>query len=110
MYQDALYFWWTIITHYVTILIHFLSYFIRFARRGECRQLEFWARKGENIRDIFCTTPKVLKFPGSQFWNILEILGEESTRGAPPTSHEGAGRAPCLVGHLAGPQRPSSAI
>ena len=28
---------------------------------GECRQLEYWAGKGANIRDLFCTTPKVLK-------------------------------------------------
>ena len=34
---------------------------------GECRQLEFWAGKGANIRDLFCTTPKVLKLHGRQF-------------------------------------------
>ena len=28
------------------------------------------------------------------FLNILKILGKESTRGGPPTSHEGGGRAP----------------
>ena len=32
---------------------------------GECRQLEFWAGKEANIRDLFCTTPKV--------WNFKEI-------------------------------------
>ena len=48
---------------------------------GECRQLEFWARKGANIRDLFCTTLKVLKLHESQFWNIFKMLGEESTRG-----------------------------
>ena len=37
---------------------------------GECRQLEFWAGKGANIRDLFCTTPKVLKLHENQFWNI----------------------------------------
>ena len=31
---------------------------------GECRQLEFWAGKGANIRDLFCATPKVLKLHG----------------------------------------------
>ena len=31
---------------------------------GECRQLEFWAGKGANIRDLFCTAPKVLKLHG----------------------------------------------
>ena len=36
---------------------------------GECRQLEFWAGKGANIRDLFCTTPKVLKLHRSYFWN-----------------------------------------
>ena len=34
---------------------------------GECRQLEFWAAKGANIRDLFCTTP-ILKLHGSYFW------------------------------------------
>ena len=62
--------------------------------KGECRQLEFWAGKGANIRDLFCTTPKFLKLHESQFWNILKMLGEESTRGGPPTVHEGGGRAP----------------
>ena len=38
-------------------------------KEGECRQLEFWAGKGANIRDLFCTTPKVLKLHGSYFWN-----------------------------------------
>ena len=51
------------------------------------------AGKGASIRDLFCTTPKVLKLHESQFWNILKILGEESTRGGPPTVHEGGGRA-----------------
>ena len=37
---------------------------------GECRQLEFWAGKGANIRDLFCTSPKVLKLHGSYFQNI----------------------------------------
>ena len=31
---------------------------------GECRQLEFWDRKGANIGDLFCATPKVLKLHG----------------------------------------------
>ena len=60
---------------------------------GECRQLEFGAGKGANIRDLFRTTPKVMKLHESQFWNILKILGEESTKGGPPTVHEGGGRA-----------------
>ena len=34
-------------------------------KEGECWQLEFWAEKGENIRDLFCTTPKVLKLHGT---------------------------------------------
>ena len=32
---------------------------------GECRQLEFWAGKGANIRDLFCATPEVLKLHGT---------------------------------------------
>ena len=85
-------------------------------KEGECRQLEFWAGKGANIRDLFCTTPKVLKLHESQFWNIFKILGEESTREGPHPVHEGGGapytpgRAPCLVGPLAGLRCPSLAI
>ena len=56
---------------------------------GECRQLEFWAGKGANIRDLFCTTPKVLKLHESQFWNILKILGEESTSRGHPAAMRG---------------------
>ena len=73
---------------------------------GECRQLEFWAGKGANIRDLFCTTPKVLKLHKSQFWNILKILGEESTRGGPPTIHQGGGRAPLPHGPPGSPPMP----
>ena len=36
-------------------------------KEGECRQLGFWAGKGANIRDLFCTTPKVLKLHGRRF-------------------------------------------
>ena len=39
-------------------------------KEGECRQLGFWAGKGENIRDLFCTAPKVLKLHGRRFQNI----------------------------------------
>ena len=39
-------------------------------KEGECQQLEFWAGKGANIRDLFCTTPKVLKLHGRCFPNI----------------------------------------
>ena len=37
-------------------------------KEEECRQLEYWAGKGANIRDLFCTTPKVLKLHESCFW------------------------------------------
>ena len=36
-------------------------------KEGECRQLGFWAGKGANIRDLFCTAPKVIKLHGSHF-------------------------------------------
>ena len=39
-------------------------------KEGECRQLEFWAGKGANIRDLFYTAPKVLKLHRSYFQNI----------------------------------------
>ena len=41
-----------------------------------------------------------LKLHGTYFWKILKILAKESRPGGPPPSHEGGGRAPCLVGPL----------
>ena len=37
---------------------------------GECRQSGFWAGKGANIRDLFCTTPKVSNLHRIHFQNI----------------------------------------
>ena len=81
---------------YYGLLLHIMSqYLCLFSlilqglhEEGECRQLEFCAGKGADIRDLFCTTKKVLKLQESQFWNTLKILGEGSTRGGPPTIHE----------------------
>ena len=58
---------WAVVTHYVTILMPILSYVQGLHEEGDCRQLEFWAGKGANIRDLFCTTPQVLKLHESQF-------------------------------------------
>ena len=70
-----------------------LLFYKVYTKRENAGKLEFWAGKGANIRDLFCTTPEVPKLHESRFWNILKILGEESTRGGPPTVHEGGGRA-----------------
>ena len=74
---------------------------------GECRQQEFWAGKGANIRDLFCTTPKVLKLHKSQFWNIYKKYWAKkapegghpsSTRvGARPSTHGPPGRPPVPI-------------
>ena len=63
--------------HY-RLLLHIMSqYLCLFSlilqglhEEGECRQLGFWAGKGANIRDLFCTAPKVLKLHGSYLQNI----------------------------------------
>ena len=59
---------WAVITRYVTILMPIL-FLQGLHEEGECRQLEFWVGKGANIRDLLCTTPKVLKLHESHFWN-----------------------------------------
>ena len=56
---------WAVITHYVTILMPFLSYFTRFTWRGRMPAAGILAGKGANIRDLFCATPKVLKLHGT---------------------------------------------
>ena len=40
--------------------------------------VEFWVGKGANIRDLFCTTPKVLKLHGGTFWNIYIKYGRKN--------------------------------
>ena len=62
---------------YYGLLLHIMSqYLCLFSlilqglhKEGECWQLGFWARKGANIRDLFCTAPKVLKLHESHFGN-----------------------------------------
>ena len=83
----------TSILHHDFISIFIALWAVITHEEGECRQLEFRAGKGANIRDLFCTTPKVLKLHGACFWNIYKILGEKRTRGGPPASHKGGGRA-----------------
>ena len=59
------------LSHY-GLLFHFISQYLSLFslilqglhKEGECRQLEFSAGKGANIRDLFCATPKVLKLHG----------------------------------------------
>ena len=57
------------------IMSHYLCLFSLILQglheEGECRQLEFWAGKGANIRDLFCTAPKVLKLHKSYFWKLI---------------------------------------
>ena len=84
------------------LLLHIMSQYLclfslilqSLHKEGECRQLEFWAGKGANIRDLFCTTLKVLKLHGGTLWNINKILEKELTRGGPHPGHEGGGVPP----------------
>ena len=63
---------------YYGLLLHIMTqYLCQFSlilqglhKEGECLQLGFWAGKGANIRDLFCTAPKVLKLHGRRFQNI----------------------------------------
>ena len=71
------------------LLLHIMSQYLclfslilqGFHKEGECRQLGFWAGKGANIRDLFCTTPKVLKLHERQFGNILKKWAKEAPEG-----------------------------
>ena len=60
---------WTIISHYGTILMPFLSYFTRFTWRGRMPAAGILAGKGANIGNLFCTAPKDLKLHESHFIN-----------------------------------------
>ena len=54
--------------HFMSQYLWLFSLILQGLHEGECRQLEFWAGKGANIRDLFCTTPKVPKLHESYFW------------------------------------------
>ena len=83
---------------------------------GEFRQLEFWTGKGANIRDLFCTTPKVLKLHGAFFGIYKKYWAKKVPEGGhqPATRWRARptplGAPPDLVGSLAGLRCPSSAI
>ena len=72
--------------------------------------------KEQILETYLAQLQKSWNFMENSFGKYKKILGEESTRGGPPAIHKGGGRAlpprcaPCLVGHLAGPRCPSSAI
>ena len=78
--------------HYGLLLHIMLQYLCLFSlilqglhKEGECRQLRFWAGKGANIRDIFCTAPKVLKTPRKTFSKYIKNTESKNfTRGATP--------------------------
>ena len=73
-------------------------------------------RKRTDMRDLFCTTLKVLKIYRELFWNIQKLLGEEIPEGDQRGGPKPGGApyplgAPLgLVSRLAGLQCPSSAI
>ena len=58
---------WAVIIRYVTLIMPILSYFTRFTRRGRMSAARILGWKGANIRDLFCTTPKVLKLHGTPY-------------------------------------------
>ncbi len=64
------------------------SYFTSSQEEGECRQLEFWTGKGANIRDLFCTTPKVLKLQE----NVFGIYKKYWAKKVPEGGHQPATR------------------
>ena len=72
---------------------------------GECRQLEFWAGKGSNIRDLFCTTPKVLKLQGASFRMYKKYWAKEVPEGGHPPSTR-VGGAPYPPRHAPLPRGP----
>ena len=102
--------------HYV-LLLHIISqYLCLFSliseglhEEGECRQLEFWTGKGANIRDLFCTTPKVLK-PYKKYLAKKEPEGATSQPQGWRVRPTPLGAPPDLVGPLAGLRCPSLAI
>ena len=72
-----------------------LSYLQGLHEEGECRQLEFWAGKGSNIRDLFCTTPKILNLHGSKFHKIQKYWVKEVPEGGhTPSTRVGARPTP----------------
>ena len=61
---------WTVISHYGTILMPFLSYFTRFTWRGRMPAAGILDLKKQRQSYLFCTSPNELKIYGELFWNI----------------------------------------
>ena len=59
----------------------------------ECRQLEFWAGKGANIRDMYYTSRKVLKLHGNYFSEYIKNIGRKKYERGPTNHPRGWGRA-----------------
>src|SRR5215216_2479172 len=98
--------------HYGLLLHIMAQYFCLFSlilqglhEEGECRQLEFWTGKGENIRDLFCTTPKVLKLQEISFGIYKKYWTKKALEGGhqPATRVEGT---PYPPGHAPRPCGP----
>ena len=66
---------WAVITHYDTILMPILSYFTRFTWRGGMSAAGILGWKRSKYRDLFCTSPKVLKLHRNYFQNIYIVFG-----------------------------------
>ena len=71
-------------------------------KEGECRQVGFWPGKGANIRDLFCTAPKVLILHGSFFSEYIKNTERKKFTRGPHPAHEGGG-APLPRGPPSGP-------
>ena len=54
--------------------------------------------KGANIRDLFCTTPKVLKLHGEYFWNNKKYWAKKAPEGD-HTLAKRVGGTPTPTGH-----------
>ena len=94
---------WAVITHYVTILMPFLSYFTRFTWRGRMPAAGIlgWKRSKYDIPILH--NSKSPETPRKSFWELIKNIERRKCQRGPPANHEGGegvlppGCAPYLV-------------
>ena len=107
---------WAVISHYVTILMAILSYFIRFImKRENAGSWDSGWKRSKYWKPILHSS-KSLETPRKSFLELIRIIEQRKYQRGPTPWPRGwghtppSGRTPCLVGPLVALRCPSSAI
>ena len=101
---------WAIITHYISILMAILSYFIMFTMKRGMPTAGILAGKGANIETYSTQLQKSWNSMKQDLGINKNFWAKEIGQGAHTLSRRQGGATPSLLSPLVGLRRPSSAI